>query len=790
MGFNQTNPKRPQLWQLPMFVFSLGLFGYAAWLLIDPQPGPSVAQRIESARKYIAAERPDPAIAMLNELLREQKITKTQEGAIRLMLAQSLDLWQREHHVSVAANYKNIIEQVRLALKLGITSDAQATAILARSYEATGQTQHALEQYRQTLATDKAHALKWQRKVIDLELKTEALDSALGSLDAYLGSADLAAGERAWALGEKAHVLIDRKQFAPARELLTNAIKIGEDGEATSPEKGEIGRYQYWLGYCAWKLNDLKEAEKHLRVARDLLTTAAELDGNAALLLGGIREVQKDWDGAISFYNEVLQSHADAEEAPLARLARGMCRIARGDEEPGINDIIETTRRIRERPAMPARTRQEAMAALVHGSQLLTTSGNYGGVLELMGLEQQLMEKPTADFFARLARLYETRAAQLSAAQPEAKDRADTEKKLREVRARAGDAFVAWAREMVLSDDKSFGQAMWKAIEMYDKAGDLPRVISALETFVGERPEDAQTADAYLRLGLSYHAAGLFDKAIATYKKLQFLHPRSLAASKAGVPLARAYIAKGPDFYARAEQILKEIMENNALITPEAAEFRESLAELAGLYHRTGRYELAIGRLEEMTQRYPGDPRMAQLVFLMADSYRKSAGVLDAKLATLKGSATTRPSLNIEEATAARSQRLSRARALFGTAIELYRAAPPQTDLDRVYLKLAYFYVADCVYELGQYADAIKLYDDAAFRYQDDPSALAAYVQIVNANVALGKLEEAKAANERAKWMLRRMPQDAFSDSAASGALSRAAWEKWLEWSTQAGLWK
>ncbi|MGA2500972.1 MAG: tetratricopeptide repeat protein, partial [Tepidisphaeraceae bacterium] len=544
------------------------------------------------------------------------------------------------------------------------------------------------------------------------------------------------------------------------------------------------------LGYCAWKLDDLKEAEKHLRVARDLLTTVAELDGNAAMLLGRIRQSQKDWDGAISFYDEVLQTHADAEDAPLARLQRGVCRIAKGEEEPGIFDIIEMARRIRERPAAPAKARQEAMAALVRGSELLTTSGNYAGVLELMGLEQQLIEKPTADFFARLARLYETRAAQLAAVQPDGKDRTETEKKLREVRARAGDAFVAWAKTMVLVNDRGYGQAMWKGIEMYDRAGDLPRVTSALETFVAERPEDAQTADAYLRLGQSYHAAGLFDKAIETYKTLQFLHPRSLAASKAGVPLARAYIAKGPDFYAKAEMILKELMENNPQITPDAVEFRESLAELAGLYHRTGRYELAISRLEEMTQRYPGDERMAQLVFLMADAYRKSAGVLEAKLTTMKGSATTRPSLNIEEASAARSQRLSRARALFGTVIDLYRSAPPRTDLDRLYLKLAYFYVADCVYELGAYADAIKQYDDAAFRYQDDPSALAAYVQIVNANVALGRLEEAKAANERAKWMLRRMPQDAFNDGAASGALSRVAWEKWLEWSTQAGLWK
>ena len=32
-----------QLWQLPLLVFSVFLFGYAAYLFIDPKPGPSVA---------------------------------------------------------------------------------------------------------------------------------------------------------------------------------------------------------------------------------------------------------------------------------------------------------------------------------------------------------------------------------------------------------------------------------------------------------------------------------------------------------------------------------------------------------------------------------------------------------------------------------------------------------------------------------------------------------------------------------------------------------------------------
>jgi hypothetical protein len=81
----------------------------------------------------------------------------------------------------------------------------------------------------------------------------------------------------------------------------------------------------------------------------------------------------------------------------------------------------------------------------------------------------------------------------------------------------------------------------------------------------------------------------------------------------------------------------------------------------------------------------------------------------------------------------------------------------------------------------------VKLYNAAAFRFQEDPSALAAYVQIVNAYCAMGNFGEARTANERAKQLLRRIPPDAFSDG--SFAMPKAYWEQWLKWTNDAGMW-
>ena len=287
-------------------------------------------------------------------------------------------------------------------------------------------------------------------------------------------------------------------------------------------------------------------------------------------------------------------------------------------------------------------------------------------------------------------------------------------------------------------------------------------------------------------LGRTYQAAGFFDKAIDAFQRVQLEYPKSLAASKAAIPLAQAYMAKGPAGNARAETTLLGVVENNPLVDPAAEEFRQSLRELAQLYYRTGRYEEAIARLQELTQRYPNDDAKPQMIFMMADSYRKSAALLDAKLASAQTS-TSAVASEVAEAAAARRDRLVKARALYDQVIDLYHASAPTDDMDKLYQKLAHFYRADCMYDLGNYEEAIKLYDSAAFSYQDDPSSVSAYVQIVNAYFALGKPEEAKAANNRAKWMLQHMPADAFQDGAFS--MPKKYWDQWLQWTNDSGMW-
>src|SRR5258706_3692967 len=163
------------------------------------------------------------------------------------------------------------------------------------------------------------------------------------------------------------------------------------------------------------------------------------------------------------------------------------------------------------------------------------------GALELLGYEKMLVANPPPDFFSRLASTYEKLAWQVEQSLPEAPDAVEKlgrQQKVRKYRTLAADAYIAYSHSQTLASDKDHAEAMWKGVELYDRAGDLQMVTSTLELFAVERPGDGQTPDALLRLGRAYQAMGLFDKAIGAFERNQFRYSQSLAASKSGVPLA------------------------------------------------------------------------------------------------------------------------------------------------------------------------------------------------------------------------------------------------------------
>lgn len=769
-----------QLWQLPLFVLSLALFVYAGYLFINPGPGATIDQKIAVARDYLKQNRPDAALQQLSRILETEKPEPAKEGQIHLLIAEALEAGQKQLKIDVPANDQRIIEQTELAQQMGIQPDADMHRRVGDAYSALGRSADAAEHYRQAISMDPHQSLSLRRKLIDLELADDDSANAEVSLEDYLKQTELTDIERAWALGQRAGILIDSRKFADARKLLADAARLDSDPV-------DQGTFNYQLGYCAYKEGLPDDAERYFRLSRDQLRVGHPLDADAAYYLGRIYQDRGDPTTAISFYEAVLTTHPESKPAPLALLGGGISRIMLQQTDPGLTDFHDLVAQI-DRRASRTKYKPEAIAVFREASGILADRQDYQSELEVMADEQSIESAPPPGFFSQLGAANEKRADQIEATIADANptEQIRRRQQITDFRNKAGDAYIQYSRLLSIVEDHGYADALWKGVDLYDKAANLPAAISALELFVAERPSDRLAPDALLRLGRAYQAAGYFDKAIDAFQRVQLEYSKSLAASKAAIPLAEAYMAKGPSGNARAETTLLGVVENNPLVDPAAEEFRQSLRELAQLYYRTGRYEEAIARLEELTQRYPNDEAKPQMIFMMADSYRKSAALLDAKLASAQTSASAVAS-EIAEAAAARRDRLLKARSLYDQVIDLYRVATPTDDMDKLYQKLSHFYRADCMYDLGNYEEAIKLYDTAAFNYQNDPSSVSAYVQIVNAYFALGKPDEAKAANNRAKWMLQHMPADAFQDGAFS--MPKKYWDQWLQWTSDSGMW-
>src|SRR4051812_16251474 len=377
-----TRAQLGQLWQLPLLLLSLGLFGYAAYLFIDPEPGLTIDQKISVARQYLNQERPKAALDQLNKILQAERLENDQQAKLHLMTAEALDMGQRERRINIPINHKRIVEQTQLALARGAKGDMAVYRRLGESYEALGKSAEALTAYRRAMSLDTNRTMSIQRKVIDLQLAQDDPTPAEATLDEYLKNRTITNAERAWAMGEKAQLLIDAGKYLDARAMLAEAMALEIDPVAQ-------GTLNYRLGYSAYRLGDANEAERYLRVARDQLRVMHPLDADAAVLLGRICRERNNPVEAAAFYQDVLTSHPASPVAPLARLGRGLCRIMQRQDEPGLTDLHTLVDEVSKKQSRQ-RYKDDMIAGLRQAGALLAARENYQGALEVLAYEQSL----------------------------------------------------------------------------------------------------------------------------------------------------------------------------------------------------------------------------------------------------------------------------------------------------------------------------------------------------------------------------------------------------------------
>jgi TolA-binding protein len=308
----------------------------------------------------------------------------------------------------------------------------------------------------------------------------------------------------------------------------------------------------------------------------------------------------------------------------------------------------------------------------------------------------------------------------------------------------------------------------------------LSGVTVAVDSFVAANRTNALAGDVSLRLAAAQQATGSIAPATARLQRIAADFPRTPIAARASLALAQLAAVKSPADVGNMEKLLLSIVARDSAAAED--EHKQASFLLADLYARTGRHEQAIAFLEAYASRYANDARAMEISFLLAECHRDIVPTTE----RLASASVADGPAGAADITASRKDHLLKAKRLFDEVIGRDGSSNLR-EADRNFIKVAHFHRADCVYELGAYADAIPLYEAAAKRYEGDSSALAAHVQIVNSYCALGNRKEAKTANERAKALVAKLPADALANDGLK--MPKAYWEQWLKWTSVADAW-
>ena len=373
----------------------------------------------------------------------------------------------------------------------------------------------------------------------------------------------------------------------------------------------------------------------------------------------------------------------------------------------------------------------------------------------------------------------------------------ESRKKFRE----AGNVYAELAHHRYTTRD--YPTDLWRSGRSFNRGRDYESAITLFNKYL---ETEAQTERALVLIDLAGALLSLdrVDEAIATVEACLRDYPKDPAIYEARLLASRAFVEKGDR--EKAKQLLQANLHHQSL-TPRSDAWRDSLFALGMVLHDEGQALMlsspadaaaaggasrpfqsldrghallheSIRRLSEAVARYPDAPQTPAARYAIAESYRSGAQMPLAK----------RKRESIERRRAALNRQiedeLSSALLEYDRLIaQMNEASHNQGEIseeEEKALRNAYFARGSVLYDLGQYQDSIKAYSTATSRYQHEPAAIEAYVQIASCYRRLNKPNEARGTLEQAKLVMERIRPDA--DFAATTRFGRDEWTELLNW--------
>ncbi len=777
-------------WQLPLLAVALVALGAAVLRVAPTQKNISLDRAIAYIVSFEPTEQYDVAIKLAEVQLGLEGRTEREVAPLHLHLARALYGRAVRDRTATPDLGSQVVIHYTKAVDFGQPLEASDLERLARAHEWQRQYAIAVDYYEQaaiagvqSAADLRKHGLVLQRKHLGLASADygPALDAFMNQVPAH--RLDL----RIWAVEQRLRGLEEIGGIEHAPIVLSRVKEQFADTDFAD-------RFAFLEARILFATGHIDEAERLLRTIRNRVDRNDDVHAMTGWLLGravlGVDEPQRPQE-ALAFFTDVIHYHVDHPYGVASRVgaAEALTALERFDEAVEAYDLaIGGLVGLDDPYPLKPDTLRVSLGVIADAQQRL---GNLHAAVGFAKLALRLVSRDNLEQYTlALEQLAESQvqyASVLAGLAPGPFEdsslpaEATAPETVRALTRAAAGGFLEIARITTL-DEGRVSRAFWRAAGLYRRAGDMERAAALYEQFVHERPQDSRVSGAWFRLGALWRDLGQLAKSVDAYQECYRRYPRTLDGSRALIPLAYAYMESGPGEYDLAEKTLHLVLDDSEVFTPRAPEFAEALFLLGDLLSRQGEVDRAITILEEAVERYPNDPRVLNARFLLADSYRQSALALQAE------ASLARIPREIRYMRTEADSRFGRARQLYRALIDDYaHREPDRMDRrERLYLRLAHLYEADCLFELRSYKPALKLYEEAAGTYRETPSALAAYTQIINCHVFLQQPQEARATLARARILVDAIAQDAFDESISPER--REDWKRYFDWLAESNL--
>lgn len=757
-------------WQVPLAICAIVTAGVALYRMRPPkQSVPFDALLADVLALAEAGAYFDAADAAANLLEQEPALPRKDQAILHDALAEVI---YRQELLRGLPNHENtelLLEHHQAAIVCGRRPDTRAVLRVGQAYEWLGKTQAATDAYRALLErqpTAQARRSALQGLVRLLDGQPEAAEEWQQYIQALLDEEGVSPGYLWWALQRAVQAALDQENPARARKLLE--------------QHGQRFKRSDLKGYSDYLWASVHVHEGRTELAEPLLDRVdqwlelqthadAELDRAGFLpamsrwLRGQIELVEARPQAALERFDEalLLQSHGNLLVATTIGQAQALSMLGRHAAARAV--VRETLARLEGDAGTLSVGRPRLRQAVRQLLSKCHEQRDFENALAYLELALELTpEEEVAlrlDLLERLGRENEDAAA--AAGEGESRQT---------LRVTAACAYEQ-AADLARFDEPRHASLLWASAGQFDHAGRSGDARRLLLRFVEGRSLDPRMPQALLRLGQAYAADGQPEEAIDYYRQLIEGYAPLGEASRARLLTAQCLVALGPEGHAEAETILRNLLEDGR-VAPQAQVFRDALFELCDRLYQRRAYAPAISHLEDFLVFYPNDPERYRVHFMLADAYRRSAYALRDDQAAGPGEARRRVSC----------ERFRRAAELFGALTDQGEAAADEDRSRALYERLSLFYRADCLFELNEpttLAEALATYRQGAARYQGEPAALTAQVQIANIHLRQGKMTEAAQAIERARWLLGSIPDRAFAEY--GDGMDRAAWDHFLD---------